>query len=80
LAAGDRAAAAQALHRACNLLNRNANAYHAAETLRLQGELLLLNGEPGEARARFEAAALQASAQGNLALQQRAMRSMARTA
>ncbi len=77
MSAGRMERARAALAESAALLARNGNAYHAAETRRLQGELARTGGDLHAARRHFEAAAEQARAQGALALAERARRSLA---
>jgi predicted ATPase len=73
---GELDAARHALASSRELLVRNGNAYHAAETHRLQAEWLLAAGgvqRMDEARRCFERAARLAERQGALALQLRAL-------
>ena len=77
LAHGRSDAARAALAVSEQLLARNGNAYHAAETLRLRGELARADGSGG-ARRWFEQALALAQRQGAQALVLRALTSLAR--
>jgi predicted ATPase len=77
LAHGRIDAARAALAMSEQLLVRNGNAYHAAETLRLRGELAQADGSGG-ARRWFEQALALAQRQGAQALVLRALTSLAR--
>ena len=77
LAHGRTDAARAALTVSEQLLARNGNAYHAAETLRLRGELARADGGGG-ARRWFEQALALAQRQGAQALVLRALTSLAR--
>jgi len=77
LAHGRTDAARAALTVSEQLLARNGNAYHAAETLRLRGELARAEGSGG-ARRWFEQALALAQRQGAQALVLRALTSLAR--
>lgn len=77
LAHGQHEAARAALQRSEQLLARNGNAYHAAEALRLRGELALADGS-GSARRWYEQALALAQRQGAQALVLRALTSLAR--
>ena len=77
LAHGRTDAARTALAVSEQLLARNGNAYHAAETLRLRGELARAEGHGGERRW-FEQALALAQRQGAQALVLRALTSLAR--
>ncbi|MFN0186962.1 MAG: AAA family ATPase [Aquabacterium sp.] len=78
LACGNLDGARAAVAQSAAMLDGNGNTYHAADTLRLQGEVARAAGDAAQAQAFFESALRQARLQRAPALELRAAMSLAR--